>query len=200
MERNLEEVLKKRRSRYKLEKEIEVGEERIIELLRETVTHVPSAFNSQSTRLVLLLGESHNKFWQTVSDAIARITPPEVNEKSRKKIQASFASGYGTILFFEDGATIERMKKEFPLYADDFPIYSEHTSAMHQIILWLLLADADIGASLQHYGPLVEKEVKQHLSLPDEWRLIAQMPFGKATDTPPLKTCLPIEETLKIYH
>ena len=200
MNRSLEELLKKRRSRYKLSKEVEVSDECIIELLQEAVKHVPSAFNSQSTRLVLLLGDSHNWFWQTVLKAIAGITVPEAYEKSKQKIETAFAAGHGTILFFEDSATIEKLKKEYPLYAEEFQKFSQHTSAMHQIVIWLLLADADIGASLQHYELLVEKEIRDMFSLSDDWKLIAQMPFGNATDTPTQKSVLPLDETIKVFQ
>ena len=47
-----------------------------------TVRHVPSAFNSQSTRVVLLLGESHKKLWQIVKDALKRIVPAEAFVKT----------------------------------------------------------------------------------------------------------------------
>jgi predicted oxidoreductase (fatty acid repression mutant protein) len=199
MNRSLEELLKKRRSRYKLEKEIGVSDECIVELLQETVKQVPSTFNSQSTRLVLLLGDSHSRFWQIVLKSIAGITTPEAYEKSKQKIETAFAGGHGTILFFEDSATIEKLKKEYPLYAKEFQIYSEHTSAMHQIVVWLLLADANIGASLQHYEQLVEKDVKQQFSLPESWKLIAQMPFGNPTDTPPQKSVLSFDQTIRIF-
>ena len=199
MNRSLEELLKKRRSRYKLEKEIGVSDECIVELLQETVKQVPSTFNSQSTRLVLLLGDSHSRFWQIVLKSIAGITTPEAYEKSKQKIETAFAGGHGTILFFEDSATIEKLKKEYPLYAKEFQIYSEHTSAMHQIVVWLLLADANIGASLQHYEQLVEKDVKQQFSLPESWKLIAQMPFGNPTDTPLQKSVLSFDQTIRIF-
>ena len=35
-----------------------------------------------------------------------------------------------------------------------------------------------IGASLQHYNPLIDNEVREHWGLPGQWQLIAQMPFG----------------------
>ena len=200
MNRSLEELLKKRRSRYKLEKEIAVSDECIVELLQECVKHVPSTFNSHSTRLVLLLGDSHNRFWQTVLKAIAGITVPEAYEKSKQKIETAFAAGHGTILFFEDSATTEKLEKEYPLYADEFQRYSEHTSAMHQIVMWLLLADANIGASLQHYEQLVEKDIKRHFSLPHGWKLIAEMPFGNATDSLPQKSLLSFDETIRIFN
>ena len=61
MERNLKEALKHRRSYYALDSQSPISDEQIEEIIRFAVAHTPSAFNSQSTRLVLLLGEHHRK-------------------------------------------------------------------------------------------------------------------------------------------
>lgn len=196
----LVEALRKRRSFYHLDRNIPIDEERVVEFVRETVKYVPSAFNSQSSRLVLLLGASHLRFWQAVCDSIKRIVPDDAYRKSEEKIHRSFASGYGTILFYEDGGIISRMEREYPLYAKDFPIYSQQTSAMHQMVLWTLLCDAGLGASLQHYGPLVEADCRRMFSLPDDWRLVAEMPFGRPLDLPGEKSFVPLDERIRILR
>ena len=195
----LEQALRKRRSYYQLDRDIPIDEERIVDFVRETVRNVPSAFNSQSSRLVLLLGESHLRFWQVVCDSIKSIVPDDAYRKSEEKIHRSFASGYGTVLFYEDWDVISSLEREYPLYAKDFPIYSQQTSAMHQMVLWTLLCDAGLGASLQHYGELVEEDVKKAFSLPEEWHLVAQMPFGNPLDTPMEKSFIPVEERVKVF-
>ena len=50
--------------------------------------------------------------------------------------------------------------------------------------VWTLLEEMGFGASLQHYNPLIDKEVKSRWHLPEEWKLIAQLPFGLPLDTP----------------
>ena len=40
------------------------------------------------------------------------------------------------------------------------------------------LAEQGIGASLQHYNPLIDDDIKKEFDLPAEWTLRAQMPFG----------------------
>lgn len=195
----VDDFFKRRRSFYRLNRDIAVGEEDIEKAVRFTVMNTPSAFNSQSSRLVLLFGESHERFWNIVCEQISRVVPHNAFEKSRKKIETSFANGYGTVLFFEDMLVVEELKKNYPLYADAFPVYSEHTSAMHQLVLWLLLGDFNLGASLQHYGDLVQEEVKRAFSLPDAWRLVAQMPFGNPLDTPSEKSFRPLEERVKVF-
>lgn len=198
MNRVIEDILRSRRSYYELNKDISVSKACIEKLVRETVLHVPSAFNSQSTRLVLLLGDSHERFWKTVCEKIADKVSPDVFEKSKNKIERAFANGYGTVLFYEEERIIEQLQKDNPLYADDIPIYSEQTSAMHQIVLWLLFESVGVGASLQHYNSLIEHDVKKMFSLPDTWHLVAQMPFGNPVNVPNDKFFLPIEERIKI--
>jgi len=50
-------VVKERRSYYAISKEQVTPDERIEEIVGEAVKHVPSPFNSQSARVVVLLGE-----------------------------------------------------------------------------------------------------------------------------------------------
>lgn len=47
-----------------------------------------------------------------------------------------------------------------------------------------MLEDTGLGASLQHYNPLIDDEVRKRWSLPREWKLIAQMPFGTPAGEP----------------
>ena len=79
---------------------------------------------------------------------------------------------------------VRKLQEQFPTYADNFPIWSEHASAMHQLAVWTMLEDAGFGASLQHYNPLIDKEVRERWDLPAAWRLIAQMPFGTPAGEP----------------
>lgn len=194
MERNIENLLRLRRSRYGFDTFGGVAQDRVEELVRETLMYVPSAFNSQSTRIVLLRGMAHMRFWDKVCERIREIVPVEAFEKSRRKIERSFASGSGTVLFYEDGDVVDKLKEEYPLYAAAFPTYSQHTSAMHQIVMWLLLTGEGLGASLQHYEALFAEDARLMFGLPASWHLIAQMPFGIATDTPGEKSFMPMDE------
>lgn len=72
MERNLKEALKHRRSYYALDSQSPISDEQIEEIIRFAVAHTPSAFNSQSTRLVLLLGEHHRKLWKLVKETLKK--------------------------------------------------------------------------------------------------------------------------------
>ena len=127
------------------------------------------------------------------------IVPAEAFVATEQKIDRSFASGYGTVLYYEDTTVVRKLQEQFPTYADNFPIWSEHTSAMHQLAVWTMLEDAGFGASLQHYNPLIDKEVREQWDLPAAWRLIAQMPFGTPGGEPQEKSFKPWEERIRIF-
>ena len=120
-------------------------------------------------------------------ETLKALIPQEAFVEADRKISNSFASGYGTILFFEDNAIVEKLQEKFPLYKDSFPTWSNHTSAMHQFAIWTMLEDVGFGASLQHYNPLIDNEVRKTWNLPDSWSLIAQMPFGSPVEEPDKK-------------
>ena len=96
MKKSFEEALKHRRTYYSITNQSPVSDEEIERIVNLAVTHVPSAFNSQSTRVVLLLGENHKKLWHIVKETLRKIVPPEVFKTTEAKIDNSFASGYGT--------------------------------------------------------------------------------------------------------
>ncbi len=178
MERNLKEALEQRRSYYSLKAGSPIPDAEIEGIVRFAVKHTPSAFNSQSSRLVLLLHDHHAALWRIVKQTLQTVVPPQAFARTEEKIDRSFASGYGTVLFLEDTAVVEGLQRQFPLYADNFPTWSEHTSAMHQLVVWTLLEEAGFGASLQHYNPLVDEKVAAQWNLPANWKLRAQLVFG----------------------
>lgn len=199
MEKSLKEALLHRRSYYALKAESPITDTRIEEIVHFAVKHVPSAFNSQSTRVVLLLHKQHEALWQIVKQTLRAVVPEAAFSKTAEKIDGSFASGYGTVLFFEDTTVVQGLQQGFPLYAANFPTWSEHTSAMHQLAIWTLLEEAGFGASLQHYNPLIDNQVREKWDLPETWRLIAQMPFGTPTAAPSEKTFEPMEARVRIF-
>lgn len=191
-------AVKDRRSIYTISKENVASDEKILEVVRQAVKHVPSSFNSQSNRVIVLLGEQHNKLWDIAKEALRKIVPPESFAATEEKIEA-FRNGYGSVLFFEEKSVVENLQKSFPLYKDNFPLWSQHSSGMLQYIIWTSLEIEGFGASLQHYNPLIDEEVKKQWNVPDSWKLIAQLPFGKPTAPPSNKEFKPLEERVKVY-
>ena len=85
------------------------------------------------------------------------------------------------------------------MYADSFSVWSMQASGMLQYAIWTALADNDIGANLQHYNPLIDDKVKELFSVPDTWKLIAQMPFGSIEKQPSEKYFEEIDNRVKYY-
>ena len=56
-------LLEKRRTIYGLGNELPVSESEIESLVAHAVKHTPSAFNSQSARVVVLFGSAHDRLW-----------------------------------------------------------------------------------------------------------------------------------------
>ncbi|MBV7273233.1 nitroreductase family protein [Clostridiaceae bacterium UIB06] len=187
-----------RRTFYGISKESVISDEKIKEIIEYAVKHTPSAFNSQSTRVVLLLGEHHNKLWDNTKEALRKIVPPDKFAPTEDKIN-SFQNGYGTILFFEDTSIIESLQNQFALYKDNFPIWAQQSNGMHQYVIWTALETEGFGVSLQHYNEVIEIDVKKEWNIPDNWKLVAQMPFGKPTSAPGEKQYQPLEDRVKVF-
>ena len=198
MTKNFYEAVEGRRSYYAISKDKVTSDQRIQEIVEHAVKYTPSAFNSQTARAVLLLGKHHIKLWDITKEALRKIVPADEFPATEEKIN-SFSAGYGTVLFFEDHSIVEYLQKEFPLYKDNFPIWSLESSGMHQYNIWVSLELEGYGASLQHYNELIEAEVKKEWNLASSWKLRAQMPFGKPTAHPGEKEFKPLEERIKVY-
>lgn len=188
----------KRRSIYNLGNSLPMDNKVLARLLEEAVKNAPSAFNSQSARIVLLLGKNHQRLWEITKAELQKIVPAEKFKPTAEKI-ASFAQAYGTVLYFEDEDTVRELQNSFPAYKDNFPLWSLQSSGMLQYIIWTLFAEHGIGASLQHYNPLIDEAVKTEWQLPAQWKLIAQMPFGNIEAPAGEKSFLPLSERIKIF-
>jgi predicted oxidoreductase (fatty acid repression mutant protein) len=198
MEKNFYDAIELRRSYYGISKEAVVSDDKIKEVVEKAVKYVPSAFNSQSARVVLLLGAQHDRLWDITKDALRKVVPADQFGPTEEKIN-SFKNGYGTVLFFEDSSVVESLQKQFALYKDNFPVWSQQSSGMHQFVVWTGLELEGFGASLQHYNELIEEDVKAEWSIPNNWKLIGQMPFGKPTAEPGEKQFQPLEERVKVF-
>ena len=144
MSKNFYEALKERRSIYAISKESGVSNERIQEVINEAVLHTPSAFNSQSARVVVLFGENHNKLWDITEASLKKIVPEENFAPTKEKID-SFRNGYASVLFFEDQNVVKNLQEQFSLYKDNFPVWSQQSSGMLQYVIWTALAVEGLG-------------------------------------------------------
>ena len=176
-------VMKNRRSVYALGKDSGIKKNTIESLVKEAADSVPSAFNSQSQRAVILEGAAHDKLWAIVLETLRKLVPAAKFTKTEEKIRG-FAAGEGTILFFDDEEVTERLIKAFPLYAENFKPWAEQQNGMLQFAVWSLLEEQGLGVNLQHYNPLIDEEVKATWGLPKAWKLRAEMVYGKKLEEP----------------
>jgi predicted oxidoreductase (fatty acid repression mutant protein) len=194
-------AIRARRSIYALNNTSPISDEQIESIVKEAILHTPSTFNTQSTRLVLLLHKDHETFWGLVKECLKPLTPPDKFPRTATKMD-NFAAAYGTILFYEDQDVVKKSEQDFALYADRFQNWSEHTSAMHQLVLWTALEGEGFGANLQHYNPVVDESAAKEWDVPDNWSLKAQIVFGGRIEgaAPAEKQFKPVEdERLKVF-
>ena len=191
--------IKQRRTIYAVGKNVALTPEQIESVIKEAVNHSPSAFNSQTSRIVTLFGDSHLQFWNIVRETLRKIVPDAAFEGTNAKIN-SFAAGYGTVLFYEDQDVVKSLQEQFALYADNFPVWSEHSSAIAQFAVWTALSEQNIGASLQHYNPIVDAEIAEIFDIPANWKLRAQLVFGSIEAPAGEKTFMAEADRFKTFN
>ena len=199
MQNSLWNAIRARRSYYAISKEQVASDEQIETIVGEAVKHVPSAFNSQSSRVVILLGEQHDRLWDLTKAELCKIVSPESFKATEGKIDGAFRSGYGSILYFEETRIIEGMQQKFPAYKDNFPVWSNQSSGMLQYAIWTALESEGFGATLQHYNPVIDEAVKAAWDIPVTWKLVAQMPFGKPVSQPQGKEFQSLSERVRLF-
>jgi hypothetical protein len=171
-------ALKSRRSEYVLSKNVQMNDAAIEGMVKDVLTYTPSAFNAQSQRILLLLGDEHDTLWDQLIEIMKGIVEGDQFEKTKDKING-FKNAYGTVLFYEDMSVIEDLQSRFPLYKDNFSKWSLEQNGMLQSNVWVELRANGLGASLQHYNELIDEYLKKTYDLPKKWALRAQMPFGE---------------------
>lgn len=195
---NLQELIEKRRSIYNLGKDVKLTKKEIVDLIENAVKYCPTAFNSQSARVVILFNDDYQKFWDIVENKLKNVVNGKNFVKTKEKLD-EFRQGIGTILFFEDEDKIKQLQEKYPLYKDNFEIWANQANGMLQYIVWTSLAENLLGASLQHYNPLVDDEVHNYWNLPNNWHLTAQMPFGSIAKPANEKSFEALEDRVKIF-
>lgn len=192
-------LITKRRTIYAIGKNIEQSPERLTDLIQTAIKQSPSAFNSQSSRAVILFNTEHEKFWGIVADKLKSYAKDEASAAKTTAKMASFAAGVGTVLFFEDQTVVQALQEQFPSYADNFLIWAEHSTAIAQFATWTALHTEGLGASLQHYNPIVDEQVHAEWNIPANWKLRAQLVFGSIEGETHAKDYLADEERFKIF-
>lgn len=193
-------ALKNRRSIYNLGTNVNLSNEEITSIISDCLKHSPSAFNYPTTNVIIAFGEKHQQIWQITTDILKEklAKKEETFAVAQNKIN-KFKAGVGTILFFEDTEIINELKETYAMYAENFSRWSNQANGMLQNNIWTALSQVNIGANLQHYNPLIDDKIKELFSIPDTWKLTAQMPFGSIEAQANEKYIEDISTRLKVY-
>ena len=184
------EALKLRRSVYKIGKDLPVDEAEVVRVVEEATRLVPDAFDMKSQRIVLALGDKHDRLWDAIYDAFG-------GKVAREKIDG-FKAGYGTVLYFCDASVVKALQAQYAPYAANFPIWAQQANGMLQLAIWAGLAKLGVGANIQHYNPVIDAAVRQLFGLEEDWTLVAQMPFGGIVEPPAPKAAEDLAKRLRI--
>ena len=187
-----------RRSQYALIDAAALSDSEIVDLIRSVAGEVPSAFNSQPQRAVVLFGEDHHRLWAIVHDALRAVVKDDTAFAATEQKIAGFDAAHGTILYFDDTTVTTNLQERFPSYAANFPVWAQQANGMLQFAVWSALAEDGIGANVQHYNPLIDDAVRDAFGIPADWKLIAQMPFGEVTAPAGEREHMPLDEQIQV--
>lgn len=192
-------VMKTRRSQYMLNKDVRLTKQEIVELVQEANLHSPTAFNMQSARTIVLFHEQHEHLWDITLDILRGIVPADSFQPTKDKIN-SFKAAFATILYFDDTNVTDAYANDFPLYRDNFKTWAQQGNGILQFAIWNILSEHGLGATIQHYNPLIDKAVYEEWKIPASWKLIAQMPLGNPCGEPSEKTFEPLDKRVIVFE
>lgn len=182
-------AVENRRTYYALSNEAILTDEQLTALVQRAVKHSPTSFNMQQSRAVLVTGKAHQRLWDVVTEAWNREEKDEAARDGFKaKVDAAYRPGYGSVIFFEDQATLDAWSAKMPQYTQAFNLWSDNAAGILQHVVWTALEAEGYGASLQHFGGVntnVHDAVIKAFDLPESWKKnTAIMPFGKPAGPP----------------
>lgn len=188
-------IIKERKDIYKLSQESIISEERLIELIENCLIYSPTILDSKNSKIIILLKRKHIEFWQDlVLEELRKTTQKEKWSEVQENIE-EIINSYGTILFFEDETILTAKDNK-----EQVSMWLEQSSAILQFCICCALEIEGLGVNLQHYNPIIDDKVKSIFNISKNWRLIAQMPFGKINQVPiKEKGDNNIRNSIKIY-
>jgi predicted oxidoreductase (fatty acid repression mutant protein) len=193
------EAVKNRRSIYRLGPVSGLVVDKLENVIKAVIKYAPSAFNSQSSRVVFLYGAHKERLFDILEEKLRAITTTEGFVKTKEKLDG-FRGGVGVALFYEDQAVIKGLQEKFPGYAKMFPQWAEQGHGIAAVLAWIAISDLGFGATLQHYNPLIDEQVAEEWKIPANWVLTAQLIFGSKEAEPGEKTFLDEAERYKSFR
>ncbi|KIW21131.1 hypothetical protein PV08_01711 [Exophiala spinifera] len=167
---SLLDAITRRRTIYDLSATSPIPDSRIIEIVRHITLHVPSSFNSQSARFLVLLHSEHRRLWDRAREVMAQVLPEAVFTTYFAPMITKYRGGHGTVLCFEDRGVVDALATQYDgvIPPREIPPYA----------LWCALEAEGMGANLQHYNPHIDAMVRDTWDLSPDWILKAQLVFG----------------------
>lgn len=182
-----------RRSIYEIGTNTDVTVDDVAATLRNITGRLPSAVNSQSTRLVIVTGEKNDAVWDMVHEDQKTALSPDMYEIFAPRFEQA-KKGLGTVLMFESRDAVESMG----LSPDRNELYKENNHGIAAFGVWLALTELGLGASLQHFNIGYEQgydaKIREYLELPTDFEMLAQMPFGSIEEPGAQKPSIAPEE------
>ncbi|KIY00231.1 uncharacterized protein Z520_03916 [Fonsecaea multimorphosa CBS 102226] len=193
-------LVKGRRSIYTLSQESTIPDSKVEEIVKFAVTWAPSTYNVQSARAVVLFKENHAQLWDIVKKHMDQVPLDEGMRGYMNGRIAGWKGSYGTVLWFEDQTALDGLGEKNPMVKPMLTEWSDHSTGMHQFIVWTALEAEGLGANLQHFNfhPGITADIKSTFDIPEAWKLKAQLVFGKPTGGPQDKTFEPIEKRVMV--
>lgn len=116
---SLFDVVAARRSFYTLSNATTISDSRIEEVVKFAVKHAPSSYNVQSARAVILFKTEHSQLWDIVKKHM-EVALASMDTGVQKHVMdriTGYNGSYGTVLWFEDQASLELLKEKNPMAA-----------------------------------------------------------------------------------
>lgn len=171
-------IFKEKRVIHGISKQSSIFNENIQKIINNAIKYTSYFWDFQNIGVLLLLGEDHNKVWDITKETLRKKVSAENFSFTEEKIN-SLRNAYGTMLFFEDKSAIEESESQIVIHNVNLSISHRKYLDILELVLNTASENESQGALLQHYNYFIDGEIQKEWDVPDSWKLIVQMPFGK---------------------
>lgn len=155
----------------------------ILERVQEAARRTPAAFGVTPWQIVVL-HEQRDAFWDEVAAGFRQGLAADRLPRYLERLEG-FRAGAAAILIYEDLAARPTLETNWGLAAETAHDFVQQGLGMVQLALWLVLTEAGLVTSLQHWDWLIQDRLAPLLDLPtDRFRLTAVLPVGAPAEPP----------------
>lgn len=168
-----------------------------ITLLQDAVLRTPSAFGVTPWRVVIL-HEHLDTFWDEVAAGFHAGLAGDRLDRYLDRL-SGFRDGAGVILIYEDLAARPALRLNWGLSEQTANDFVQQGLGMVQLALWLVLTEAGLVTSLQHWDWLIQDRLATLLDLPtDHYQLVATLPVGSPAEPPRASPTIPAAQVITV--